>query len=81
MLKLLSNALFNHLFFFFKGTFNSVLNCQVIDKIADFDNPLMITDKGIIKIPIEVFGNAVQYTTAPAPKFSNGKKIEYFFSK
>ena len=48
----------------------------MIDKIADFDNPLMITDKGIIKIPIEVFGNAVQYTTAPAPKFSNGKKIE-----
>lgn len=61
--------------FLTKGTFNSILNCQVIDKIADFDNPLMITDKGISKIPIEVFGKAIQYTTLPIPKFSKGKNI------
>ncbi|CAF0834043.1 unnamed protein product [Brachionus calyciflorus] len=54
------------------GIFNYKLNCEVVDKLADSNNPLHEYDKGIRDFPIELSGEAVAITTEPIPKFSTG---------
>lgn len=55
------------------GTFNYKLNCQVIDKVADTNNPLHEYDKGIRDFPISLHGNALAITCEPNPKLNTGK--------
>ena len=56
-----------------KGTFDYVLNCEIIDKMADVHNPLVVYDRGISSIPVQLFGQAVSITTIAVPKYSGGK--------
>jgi hypothetical protein len=54
------------------GSFDYILNCQIIDKLADKRNPLLVREKGIHDVPIELFGNAIALTTIPEAKFNGG---------
>jgi hypothetical protein len=46
--------------------------CEVIDKVADKNNPLVEFDKGIFQVPIELNGTAVAINVQPPAKFSGG---------
>ncbi len=54
------------------GNFNYSFNCEVIDKIADKNNPLLVYDRGITEIPIQLTGQATTITTIAIPKYSGG---------
>jgi hypothetical protein len=56
------------------GNFSYVFNCEVIDKIADKNNPLLVFDRGITEVPIQLTGQATTITTVAVPKFSGGKR-------
>ena len=55
------------------GSLNYPLNCEVIDKIADKENPLLVTNQSICDVPIQVSGEGVEITKIPDPKYSGGK--------
>lgn len=50
-----------------------MLNCEIIDKMIDHDNPLVVFDKAIMQVPIKLIGNSVAITTIAVPKYSGGK--------
>lgn len=54
------------------GVFSYTLNCEVIDKIADRQNPLMVFDKKIDVIKLKLTSEAIPLTVIPEPKHSGG---------
>ncbi len=54
------------------GILNYTLFCEIIDKVADMNNPLVEFDRGISKVSIELHGTAVAMSVNPNAKFSSG---------
>lgn len=52
------------------GTFKNILNCEVIDKMIDHRNPLVVFDKAITQVPVKLFGSAIAITTTSVPKYT-----------
>ncbi len=55
------------------GNFKSVLNCEIIDKMMDDHNPLVVYDKTITQIPIKLTGSSIAITSTAVPKYTGGK--------
>ena len=55
------------------GMFNYTLNCNVTDKAADEDNPLVFRDRNIYDLPIKLIAEALSLNIIPVPKHSGGK--------
>ena len=55
------------------GSTNNHLKCQVIDRVADKSNPLMVLDKAICDIAIALTGNATAISPQPLVKINTGK--------
>jgi hypothetical protein len=53
---------------------NYTLDCDVIDKIVDKDAPLVLYEKSIWSIPINLLAEASALVSIPSPKFSGGMK-------
>jgi hypothetical protein len=58
-----------------KGTLNYKLNCAVIDKMADTENPLVVYDKNISTVVIDLKAESLPLTIIPDPKHSGGNLI------
>ena len=54
------------------GSFKYTLGCEVIDKLIDKHNPLVVLDRGITEIPLQLLGNAVELKKVTIPKYSGG---------
>lgn len=66
---------------YLKGKCNYTLNCNVTDKVADEDNPLVVNDKSILDLPIKLNAEAISLNIIPTPKHSGGyyKKFLFFY--
>ena len=53
--------------------FNYTLNCNVTDKAADEDNPLVFRDRSIHDLSIKLIVEALSLNIIPVPKHSGGK--------
>ena len=67
------NNLFN------KGSFKYDLVCEVIDKLVDKNNPLLILDRGISEISLQLTGNAIELKKIAIPKYSGGNDLNLIF--
>ena len=54
------------------GKFIYTLNCNVTDKAADEDNPLVFRDRSILDLPIKLIAEALSLNIIPVPKHSGG---------
>ncbi len=58
------------------GKFTYTLNCNVTDKAADEDNPLVFHDRSILDLPIKLIAEALSLNIIPVPKHSGGKYLK-----
>ena len=49
------------------------MNCEIIDKMMDDHNPLVVYDKTITQIPIKLTGSSIAITSTAVPKYTGGK--------
>lgn len=61
------------------GSFSYDLYCEVIDKMAEVENPLVALDKMICKYGIHLTGQAVLITNFPEAKYSGGMILKDLF--
>ena len=54
---------------------NYIFNCEVIDKIADKNNPLLVYDRGITEVPIQLTSQATTITIIAISKYSGGTNL------
>lgn len=52
-----------------------MLYCEVIDKMIDHQNPLVVFDQAITQHSIKLLGSGTAITSTAVPKYSGGELL------